>query len=194
MAQCKSWWELAYLCWGLRCITWSIGLGGLAVKTNLLQVTLFYPSRSNPGPEIIKLLSCSTHVSMKIFLLINVKMPTIVGILTFISRKNSFLGLPEPEKSCLSWYFYAYEHLKFHAQLNWAWIVFITSGPVFLNIQAYDFCKFHTVGMELMKIIGLWSLEKQVPDSQTVSHLTLLYVSSSCLAFLFLPLKFFDWI
>ena len=32
------------------------------------------------------------------FLLINVKMPTIVGILTFMSRKTSIKGLPEPEK------------------------------------------------------------------------------------------------
>ena len=30
---------------------------------------------------------------------INVKMPTIVGILTFMSRKNSILGLSEPKKS-----------------------------------------------------------------------------------------------
>ena len=29
----------------------------------------------------------------------NVKMPTIVGILTFMSRKNSNLGLSEPAKS-----------------------------------------------------------------------------------------------
>ena len=46
---------------------------------------------------------------MKIFLLINVKMPTVVGILTFmsrkngivmvISRKNSILGVSEPEKA-----------------------------------------------------------------------------------------------
>ena len=37
---------------------------------------------------------------MKFFLLINVKMPTItiVGILTFMNRKNSILGLSEPEK------------------------------------------------------------------------------------------------
>ena len=44
-----------------------------------------------PGPEVIKLFSCSTQLSMKFFLLINVKMPTIVGILTFMSRKNSLL-------------------------------------------------------------------------------------------------------
>ena len=33
-----------------------------------------------PGPEFIKLFSCSTQLSMKFFPLINVKMPTIVGI------------------------------------------------------------------------------------------------------------------
>ena len=50
------------------------------------------------GSEVIKLFSCSTELSMKFFLLINVKMPTIVGILTFMSRKNSILSLSEPEK------------------------------------------------------------------------------------------------
>ena len=52
-----------------------------------------------PGPKVIKLFSCSTQLSMKFFLLINVKMPTVVGILTFMSRKNSILGLPESEES-----------------------------------------------------------------------------------------------
>ena len=52
-----------------------------------------------PGSEVIKLFSCSTQLSLKIFLLINVKMPTIVGILTFMSRKNSILGLSESGKS-----------------------------------------------------------------------------------------------
>ena len=50
------------------------------------------------GPEIIKRFSCSTQLSMTFFLLINVEMP-IVGILAFIRRKNSLLGLSEPEKS-----------------------------------------------------------------------------------------------
>ena len=48
------------------------------------------------GPEVIKLLPCSTQLSMNFFLLIN------VGILTFVSRKNSILGLSEPEKSRIS--------------------------------------------------------------------------------------------
>ena len=40
------------------------------------------------GPEVIKLFSCSAQLRLKFILLINVKMPTIVGILTFISRIN----------------------------------------------------------------------------------------------------------
>ena len=53
----------------------------------------------SPGPEVIKLFSCSAQLSMKVFLLINVKMPTIVGILTFMSRKNSILGVSESKKA-----------------------------------------------------------------------------------------------
>ena len=41
-----------------------------------------------PGCEVIKLFSCSAQLRLKFILLINVKMPTIVGILTFISRIN----------------------------------------------------------------------------------------------------------
>ena len=78
------------------------------------------------GPEVIKLFSCSTQLSIKfemlisvknikkfsffqaqislesIFLLINVKMPTTVGILTFISRKNFMLSGVEHEKSFIT--------------------------------------------------------------------------------------------
>ena len=50
-------------------------------------------------PKIIKLFSCSAQLSMKFFLLINVKMPTTVGILTFMSGKNSIIGLSEPRKA-----------------------------------------------------------------------------------------------
>ena len=41
------------------------------------------------GPEVIKLFSCSTQLSMKFSLLINMKMPTFVGIFIFISREFS---------------------------------------------------------------------------------------------------------
>ena len=39
--------------------------------------------------EVIKLYSCSNQLSMRFFMLIKAKMPTIVGILTFISRINT---------------------------------------------------------------------------------------------------------
>ena len=42
-----------------------------------------------PGPEVIKLFSCSTQLSTEFILLINVKMPTIDGILTFTSMINT---------------------------------------------------------------------------------------------------------
>ena len=67
---------------------------------------------AKPGPEVIKLFSCSTQLSMKFFLLINVKMPTIVGILTFMNGKNSILGLSEPKKKPNFLIFYPYEHFK----------------------------------------------------------------------------------
>ena len=63
----------------------------LLKETKILSGSLYYPLQSahNPyirsGPEVIKLFSYSTQLSMKFLLLINVKMPTIVGILTFIS-------------------------------------------------------------------------------------------------------------
>ena len=50
-------------------------------------------------PRGYKKISCSTQMSMKFFQLINIKMPTVVGILTFMTRKNSISGLPEPKKA-----------------------------------------------------------------------------------------------
>ena len=44
-----------------------------------------------PGSEVIKLFTFSTQLSIKFILLINVKMPKIVGILTFMSRINYWL-------------------------------------------------------------------------------------------------------
>ena len=77
------------------------------------------------GPEVIQLFSCSTQLSTKFqlliktkiptkkflalslsdvvfIMLINVKMPTIVGIVTFVSRINFVLSLVEYEKSFIT--------------------------------------------------------------------------------------------
>ena len=64
-----------------------------------LSTVVMLKQSSRPDPEVIKLFSCSTQlqVSIKFSLLITVKMLTIVGILTFMNRKNGILGLSEPE-------------------------------------------------------------------------------------------------
>ena len=49
--------------------------------------------------EVIETFSASTPLSMTFNLLIDVKIPMIVGILTFINRENSILGLSEPKKN-----------------------------------------------------------------------------------------------
>ena len=71
-----------------------------------------------PGPEVIKLFSCSTQLSTKFILVINVKMPTIVGILTFISMINTTSERLEATNFFLCRYFNFYEQLKFRAQLS----------------------------------------------------------------------------
>ena len=56
-----------------------------------------------PGLEVLQLYSYPTQLSMKFILLINFKMPTIVGILTFISRIDK--GALKQEKSFIIHYF-----------------------------------------------------------------------------------------
>ena len=60
---------------------------------------------SKPCPEDIKI-SYSTQLSRKFFLLINIEMSTIVGILIFISRKNLMLFSAVQEESLNCWYLF----------------------------------------------------------------------------------------
>ena len=71
------------------------------------------------GPEVIKLFSCSTplRIIFPVLLLINIKMPTTVGILTFMSGKNNILGYLSIKKLNFLM-FYTYDHLNFHVQLS----------------------------------------------------------------------------
>ena len=80
------------------------------------------------GPKVITF-SCSTQVSTKFILLIDVKMPTNVGILTFMSMINT-----TSDRSFFSCrYFIFYEQLKFHSQLSWVWKKLYNLGarPIF---------------------------------------------------------------
>ena len=70
--------------------------GGIYMCKRLLSLILnqiYIPASINVhtglGPEVIKLFSYSTQLSMKSIQLINVKMPTFDVILTFISIINT---------------------------------------------------------------------------------------------------------
>ena len=76
--------------------------GGVGTSCNVWRLALVSPSglswaeiwnreilKLKSGLKVIKLVSWSTQLSMEFILLINVKMPTIVDILTFISRINT---------------------------------------------------------------------------------------------------------
>ena len=77
-----------------------------------------YDLQCLPGPKVIKLFSCSTTLSTKFILLINVKMPTIVGILAFISKINTQSERLKARNFFTFWYFSFYEQLRFCAQLS----------------------------------------------------------------------------
>ena len=88
-----------------------------------------------PGPEIIKLFLCTTQLSMKFILLKNVKMPTIVGILTFISMINTISERLKAINFFNCRYFSFYEQLKFSAELSWARKKFYNLGPRYRTNQ-----------------------------------------------------------
>ena len=63
-------------------------------------------------------MSYSAQLSTKFILLINVKMLTIVGILTFIGIINTISDGLKAKNIFICRYFSAYEQLKFHAKLS----------------------------------------------------------------------------
>ena len=70
-----------------------------------------------------KIFSCSTKLRMTFILLINVKKPTIVGILilTFGSMTNTAHSTLKAGKVLIFQHFSFCEQLKLQAQLSWAW-------------------------------------------------------------------------
>ena len=71
-----------------------------------------------PGPEVIKLSSGSAQLTIKLIILINVKMPTTVGILTFISMTNTTSDSLKARRVFNFQHFSFYVQLKFHTQLS----------------------------------------------------------------------------
>ena len=71
----------------------------------------------DPGPEVIKLISYSTQLSMKFILLISVKMSIFVGILTFISMINTTSERLKARHFFICWYFSFYEQSVEHKKV-----------------------------------------------------------------------------
>ena len=67
------------------------------------------------GPLIIKHFSCSTKLSMKFIALINVKIPTKVGILILINMINATSESLKAGKGFIFQHFNGYEQLIFYA-------------------------------------------------------------------------------
>ena len=77
------------------------------VLTPSTAVSYFLGRQLFPGPKVIELFSSSIQLSVEFILLIDVKMPTSVGILTFISRRNTS---PESLKARNT---YTFQHFSF---------------------------------------------------------------------------------
>ena len=74
--------------------------------------------RKQTWPRGYNTFLCSTQLNMKFILFINVKMPTIIGILTFVSRINTISDSFITRKELICQHFSCYEKLKFHSQLR----------------------------------------------------------------------------
>ena len=97
----------------VRLVYWLPYIQGFVLAPQICK----FPSAKvyQPGPEVIKLFSCSTHLSIKFFLLINLKL---------LTTENSFL-LNIAERENFS--------ANKHENANYCWVEheksFITSGP-----------------------------------------------------------------
>ena len=69
---------------------------------------------------------------MKIVLVINFEMPTLVGILKFITRTNVIIYCCELENCLICLHFDIYEDNKFHDHLSWAWKKFLLTQDLIL--------------------------------------------------------------
>ena len=70
------------------------------------------------GPEVIKLFSCSTQLSMKFYLLMNSKLQISTVVFLLNLAEYVIFSAYEYENANISWHFYIYQQRKFLAQLS----------------------------------------------------------------------------
>ena len=83
-----------------------------------IQNRVFVALLKKAWPRGYKTFFHAPQLSTKFILLINVKLPTIVGILTFISMINATSERLKARHLFICRYFSFYEQLKFRAQLS----------------------------------------------------------------------------
>ena len=106
-----------------------------ALSFELSQYIHFVSRHDDTRPEGYKTFLCSTQLNSKFVQLINVKMPTIVGILTFISMINTTPERLKARNFFICQYFSFYEQFKFFAQLSWVWKKFYNLGAWLLYLN-----------------------------------------------------------
>ena len=72
----------------------------------------------NSGPKIIKLFSCSTQLSMKYVLLINLKLLAIAIFFLLNIDEHEIFSANKYENVNYCWHFHIHQQGKFHAQLS----------------------------------------------------------------------------
>ena len=104
--------------YGVLCKVWYliVSIPDLCLLPDFMHKKGFITS--GPGLEVIKLFSYSNQMSTKFILLINVKMPTIVGILTFIRMIITTSERLKARNVFVCGYFSFHEQLEFRAQLS----------------------------------------------------------------------------
>ena len=109
---------------------------GLRARHIYPRLVLVQPRKTPPRTLLLmgrKESNQTTQLSTKFILLINVKMPTIVDILTFISMINTTSERHKASNFFFCRYFSFYEQLKFRAQLVEDEKSFMSSGPDLKN-------------------------------------------------------------
>ena len=71
-----------------------------------------------PDPEVIKHFSCSTQLSMKFVLLINLKLLTTANSFLLNTTEHENSSANKYENANSGWHFHIYMQRKFHAQLS----------------------------------------------------------------------------
>ena len=86
----------------------------------LCHMLVTYTYSMDPESEVIKLFSCSMQLSIKLIMVINAKIPTIVCILTFLCMIYTAIKSLKARKVFIFQHSSFYEQSKFRAQLSWA--------------------------------------------------------------------------